>query len=60
MPKNHVLKCVVTKELKEKALYDARMNGFVTVSAYIRDYISKGSLNTQIYDSVKKIERKVC
>lgn len=60
MAKNHILKCVVTKELKEKALYDARMNGYLTISAYIRDYISKGSLNARIYDSVKKIERKVC
>lgn len=53
MPKNHIIKFVVSKEQKEKILNNARINGYVTISSYLRNLALNHNLIVKMYDILK-------
>lgn len=53
MPKNHVVRFVVTRDQKEKILDNARRNGYFTISSYLRNLALNHNLIVEIYDILK-------
>lgn len=56
MAKNHIIKFVVSKDQKEKILFNARADGYTTISSYARNLLLNTNLIAKIYDTVKRIE----
>ena len=58
MEKNHIIKFAVTKDQKEKILNNARVNGYLTISAYARCLLINRNIIYEIYDMLKKKKKK--
>ena len=57
MRKNHMIKFMVSKEQKEKILNNAKMNGYATISDYLRNLSLNNNLIIRIFEIVEDIQK---
>ena len=57
MGKNNMIKFMVTSEQKEKILRNAQINGYATISDYLRNIALNSNLIVRIFEIVEDIQK---